>query len=196
MSSSPLVSVPRAPITIGIAVTFMFHCFVEFSNKVKVLISLFAFFPFYPVVNWNSKVHYSLLFLLIITRSVHLAEIRWSGFFSQNTREVCVSISRTDSGLCVHHLFLWSNINFLHNSRWITFPTQSCLVSYSFCANLLHSLIMWMFFSSLSPYNLHLLFYFVLSILALIWLVLIALFYAAIWRHSVSLSTFPFLSLV
>ena len=29
----------------------------------------------------------------------------------------------------------------MHNSQWITLPTQSCLVLYSFCSNLLHSLI-------------------------------------------------------
>ena len=73
-------------------------------------------------------------------------------------------------------------------------PTQSCLVSYSFCANLLHSLIMWLTVSSLSPHSLHLLFCCVLSIPALIWLVFMALFCASIRRDSVSLLKFPFLS--
>ena len=41
-------------------------------------------------------------------------------------------------------MFGWSDFNFLHYSQWITLPTQSCLVLYSFCANLLHSLIMWL----------------------------------------------------
>ena len=77
----------------------------------------------------------------------------------------------------------------------ITFPTQSFQVLYSFCVNLLHSL-MWLVVSSLSPHNLHLLFCWVLSILALIWLVLMALFCAAIRRDSVSLLKFPFLSQV
>ena len=49
-----------------------------------------------------------------------------------------------DSGLSIYNLFLWSNLNFLHNSKWITFPTQSCLVLYSFCVNLIHSLIVWL----------------------------------------------------
>ena len=70
-------------------------------------------------------------------------------------------------------------------SQWITLPTQSCLVLYSFCANLLHSLIMWLIVSSLPPYSLHLLFCCVLSILALVWLVLMVLFSAAIRRDSV-----------
>ena len=81
----------------------------------------------------------------------------------------------------------------MHFSQWITLPTQSCLALYSSCANLLHSLIMWLMVSSLSPHSLHLLFYCVLSILALIWVVLTAPFCAAIRRDSVSLIKFPFL---
>ena len=79
-------------------------------------------------------------------------------------------------------------------SHWITLPTQSYLVLYSFCTNLLHSLIMILIVSSLSPYSVHLLFCYVLSILALIWLVLTVLSCAAIRRDSVSLLKFPFLS--
>ena len=120
---------------------------------------------------------------------------RLSGPFGcQNLRGVSVSFSRTDDGLCIYHFFVWSNFNFLHNSQWITLPNQSCQALYSFCANLLHSLIMWLMVSSRSPHNLHLLFCCVLSILTLIWLVLMALFCAAIRRDSVSLWQFPFLS--
>ena len=54
----------------------------------------------------------------------------------------CISFSRTDTSSCLYHLVVWSNFNFLHTFHWITFPTPSCLVSYSFCASLLHSLIM------------------------------------------------------
>ena len=70
----------------------------------------------------------------------------------------------------------------MHSSQWITLPTQSCLVLYSFCANLLHSLNMWLIVLSLSPHNLHLLICCVLSILTLIWLVLMAIFCTAIGR--------------
>ena len=101
--------------------------------------------------------------------------------------------SRTDVGLRIYYLFVSSNFNSLHNSQWITLPTQSCLFLYSFCANLLHSLIMWLMVSSLSPHNQHLLFCCVLSILALIWLVLMALSCAAIRSDSVSLLRVPFL---
>ena len=62
------------------------------------------------------------------------------------------------------------------------------------CADLLHSLIIWLMVSSLSAHSLHLLFCWVLSILALISLVLRALSCAAMRRDSVSLLNFPFLS--
>ena len=107
---------------------------------------------------------------------------------------MCVWLSRTDSGLCIYHLFVGSNFKFLHNSQWIPLATQSCLVLYSFCANLLHSLIMRLMVSTQSPQNLYLVFCCVLSILTLIWLVLMALFCAAIRRDLVSLLGFDFLS--
>ena len=62
-------------------------------------------------------------------------------------------------------------------TKWITFLTQWSLVI-SFCANLLHSLIIWLIISSLLP---HLLFCCVWSI------------FVAIRRDSVSLLRLPFL---
>ena len=171
----------------------------SFSSKVEVLILLFIFLQIYSVVHRDSKVDnfsYYLFFLLIIIRSGFLAGIRWSVCMLKSYRFICESFSRTGAGLCIYHLFVLSNLNFLHISLWITLPTQSCLALYTFCANLLHSLIMWLFVSSLSPHSQHLLFCCVLSILALIWLVLTALFGAAIRRDSVSLLRFPFLSQV
>ena len=114
--------------------------------------------------------------LLITVRSDLLVEIRWFVCMSS----LCVLFSRTGAGLCIYHLFLWSNWNFFHISQWITLSTQSCLVLHSFYANLLHSLIMWLMFSPLSPHSLHLLFCCVLSLLALKWLIIMALFWAAI----------------
>ena len=113
------------------------------------------------------------LLLLIIIRSCILAEIKWSVCMSKSYKSLRVSFSRTDAGMCIYYLFVWSNLNFLHISQWIILPTQSYIVLYSFCANLLHSLIMWLVVSSLSPHNLHLQFCCILSILTLIWLVLI-----------------------
>ena len=162
--SNPLVTVPNAPITIGIIVTSMFHSFFNSLARVKVLILLFTFFQFYSVDSQDSKVDYfasSLFFFffwLIIIKSGLLAGIRWSVCMLKSHRSLCVGLSRTGAGLCIYHLFVWSNLNFLYISQWITLSTQSCLALYSLCANLLHSLIIWLMVSSLSSHSLHLLF--------------------------------------
>ena len=57
--------------------------------------------------------------------------------------------SWVDSTLCIYQYVVQSNFNFLHNSQWITFPTQSCLVLNSF---------MRLTLSSLSPHEQRLLF--------------------------------------
>ena len=64
--SNPLVTVPNAPITIGIIVTCMFHSFFQFPSKVEVLILLFNFFRFYSVVSQDSKVNYFVSSLLFV----------------------------------------------------------------------------------------------------------------------------------
>ena len=191
--NNPLVTVPKAPITIGIIVTFKFHSFLNSLARLRYL-SLFS--HSFSFILWSAGTAKSTIlknfFLLIIIKSSLLAEIRWSVCISKFHRSLCVS--RTGAGLCIYHLLAWSNLNFSHISLWITLPTQSFLALYSSCANLLHSLIMWLTVSPLSPHSLHLLFCCVLSILALIWLVLMALICAAIRRDSVSLLKFPFLS--
>ena len=106
--TNPLVTLPSVPTTIGITVTFMLQ-FFQISCKVLVFISLFAFLQFYPVVCRPGKVHYSancLFVLLIITKSGCLAEIRWSVYISKSETIWCISFSRTDSGLCIYHLFV------------------------------------------------------------------------------------------
>ena len=125
--------------------------FFKFPSKVVVLTFIFVFFQFYSVVSWCSKVciSASFLFLLTIIRSGRLAKIKWSVCISKSWRNLCISFTRTDFGLCIYHLFEWSNFNFMHNSQWITLSTQSCLVLYSFCACLLHPLIMWLILSSI-----------------------------------------------
>ena len=83
LCTNPLVTVARAPITIGIIVTFMFHTFFNFLAKSLFLSFFFTFFQFYSVVSRDRKVHNSansllffFFFLLIILRSDLLAEIR------------------------------------------------------------------------------------------------------------------------
>ena len=196
--NNPVVTVPNAPITIGTIVTFIFHSFFNSLARSRYLsfFSLSFRFILWSAGAAKSTILQILFLLLIIMRSILLAGIRWSVCMLKSHRSLCESFSRTGAGLRIYHLFVWSNWSFLHISQWITLPTQSCLALYSFCANLLTSLIMWLIVSSLSPHSLHLLFCCVLSILALISFVLMALSCAAIRRDSFSLLWFPFLSQV
>ena len=167
--NNPLVIVPKAPITIGTIVTFMFHSFFNSLARSRYL-SFFSHsfrFILWSAGTAKSIILQTLFFLLIIIMSGLLAEIRWSVCMLKSHRSLWVSFSRTGAGLCIYHLLVWSNLNFLHISYWITSPTQSCLALYSFCADLLHSLIMWLIVSSLSPHTY--ICYFVASYLFSLW---------------------------
>ena len=56
------------------------------------------------------------LLLLIIIRSGLLAGVRWSVCMLKSYRSFWVSFR------CIYHLVVWSNLNFLHISQWITLP--------------------------------------------------------------------------
>ena len=158
--------------------TFVFS--IHYMSRYSPFFSLSLNFTMWSAGTAKLTILYVLAFLLIIMRSGHLAEIRGYVCISKSQRSLCVSFSRTDSGLCIYHSFVWLNLNFLHSSKEIPLPSQSYLVLYYFCNNLLYSLFIWMIVSSLSPHNRQLPISCVLSILALIWLVLSALFCAAI----------------
>ena len=153
---NPLVTAPSAPITNGITVTFMFSVLYQGLGTYLTFCFLSAvfFFSFFFFFCWLS-----------------LGQVVWlilgDPFVSQNLREFCAShSSKLILGLSMFPLFVWSNLIFVYNSLRISYPTQSCLVLYSFCANLLHSLTIRLIVSSLSPLNV--LFYCVVSIFALI----------------------------
>ena len=110
--NNPLVTVPKATIRISIIVTFTFHNFFQFPSKVDELILLFTLLQFYSIVSQDGKVHNfasSLFLLLIIIRSGLLAEIRGSVCMSKSYRILCLSFSKTDPGLDIYHLLVWSN---------------------------------------------------------------------------------------
>ena len=120
-STNSSITVPN---TIDITVTFIFQSF-QFPSKIPIL--LFAFFQFYSVVRSDSQVlnlECFIFFNLIIKKSCRLVEIRWSACMSKSDKCFCVSFSGTDAGLCIYHLFVKLNLDFLHNSQWITMPTQ------------------------------------------------------------------------
>ena len=113
--SNPLVTVPNASIIIGIIVTCMFHSFFNSLPRSRYLSFFSHSFSF---ILWSagtakSTILQVLFFLLIIIRSGLLAEIRRSVCMSMSHRSLCVLFSRTGAGLCIYHLLVWSNLNFL-----------------------------------------------------------------------------------
>ena len=72
--NNPLVTVPKAPISNGITVTFMFPSF------------------------FNSTILLVLSFLLIAISSGFLADIRWSVYISMSYRSLCVTFSMKGLG--------------------------------------------------------------------------------------------------
>ena len=117
--SNPLVTVPNAPITIGIIVTCMFHSFLSSLARSRYLSHSFSF------ILWSAgtakstilQVLFFFFFLLIIIKSGFLAGFRWSVCILKSYRSLYESFSRTGAGLCLYHLLVWSNLNFLHISQ-------------------------------------------------------------------------------
>ena len=112
----------------------MFHRFFRSLARSKYL-SLFSFSfisTFWFAETAKSTIRQALYFLLIMTRFGLLADVRWSVYKWKSQRILCISFSWMDSSLCLYHQVVWSNFHVLHNSQWITFPTQSCLVLYTF----------------------------------------------------------------
>ena len=98
----PLMIVPRAPITIGITVTFMFHRFFNSLWRSR----NFSFFSFsFNFTLLSSEIAKSRIrqvlfyFLLAIIRSGRLPEIKWSVCILNSLGSSCVSFTRTDSVL-------------------------------------------------------------------------------------------------
>ena len=122
-----LLTVPRASISIDITITFMFHIFFNFQTRLGYR-SFFS--PSFNFTLWSARTAKSTIrqglffsFLLIIIKSGRLVEIRWSVCVSKSQRSLCISFSRTDSWLCIYHLFVWSSLHFLHSSQWTDLPT-------------------------------------------------------------------------
>ena len=116
-----LVTVPKAPITIGTIVTFMFYIFFNSLARSRYLSFFSHSFSF---ILWSAGTAKSTIlqiffYLLIIIRSGLLPEIRWSVCMSKSHRSLCMSFSWRGAGLCIYHLFVRSNLNLLHISQFI-----------------------------------------------------------------------------
>ena len=127
-SSIPCTNnLPSSLIATGITVTFIFHSFFFFFSSVvrSRYLSLFSLF-------------FSFFFFFFLDNDMIWSSVRekkWPVSISISQRILCISFSWTDSGLCVYHLFVRSNLN----PQQITLPTQSYLVLYCLCANWQHS---------------------------------------------------------
>ena len=99
--SNPLVTVPNAPITIGIIVTCMFHSFFNSLARSRYLSIFSHSFSFILCLAGTAKsTILQVLFFLLIIKSGLLAGIRWSVCMSKSHRSLCVLFSRTSAGLC------------------------------------------------------------------------------------------------
>ena len=119
--NNPLVIVPKAPITIGIIVTCMFHSFFNSLARSRYLSFFSHSFSFilWSVGTAKSTILQFLFFLLL------LLIIIWP-------RLGHPSVCQSPRGVYVCYF-----LRQVHISLWITLPTQSCLVLYSFCIRLL-----------------------------------------------------------
>ena len=133
------------------------------GQKFQVFVYCFVFLHFHPVVHWN-RIGDNFFSCQLIWGLTFWPGLNIS-FVSQNLREINVSFSRTDSGLCIYHLLVWSNFNILHNSQWITIPTQSCLITYIYIFIYLFLAFSFTLYTSLSHFHrIHLSAMFILSL--------------------------------
>ena len=124
----PLVIVPKAPITIGTIVTFMFHSFFNSLARSRYL-SFFAHsfrFILWSVRTAKSTILQILFFLLIIIRSGLLAGIRWSVCMLKSHRSLCMSFIIIIIIIIIYSLRVfhnsvswWSFCEIFHTSFWV-----------------------------------------------------------------------------
>ena len=104
--TNPMVTALRALITIGIIVTFMFYSFFNSLTRSRYL-SLFLHsfnFTLWSAGTAKSTILQVLFFynykICLSGRDLVIVSV------SKPQRSLCVSFSRTDSGLCIYHLFV------------------------------------------------------------------------------------------
>ena len=118
------ITVPRAPITIGINATFMFLSLFNSKARSRYLSFFSLSFNF---TQWSAGMAKSTI-LQVFCCCCSCCCYFWlklgDPFVCQS---LSVSFSMTDAGLSIYHLFAWPNLDFLHNSQWITLPMKSFL---------------------------------------------------------------------
>ena len=144
--TNPFMTEPGVPVTTDITVIIIFHSFGFFFPLLRQGQGTYLFFRFTSILLCGQPEQQSPQFGLFtfFFSWLSLGQVVWPRFdylfITQNPKEFCL-IFPDGFQVVTYYLFVWSNLNFLHTSQWITSPTLLCLVLYSLCANLLHSFI-------------------------------------------------------
>ena len=104
--NNPLVTVPNAPITIGIIVICMFHSFFNSLARSRYLSFFLHSFSF---ILWSAGTAKStILQVLFFCYWLLLSLVFWPRLGDPCVchRSLCVSFSRTCAELCIYHLFV------------------------------------------------------------------------------------------
>ena len=106
--NNPLVTVAKAPITIGTIVTFMFHSLFNSLvwSRYLSFFSLSFWFSLWSAGTAKSKILQILFFVVDYYKSGPFAVSSWSVCMLKSYRSLCVSFFRTGTGLCINHLLV------------------------------------------------------------------------------------------
>ena len=105
------------------------HCDLYFLSRSWYFSCFSPFSAFTPrSAGREKRIKGKIFFLLIInTKYVLLVGIVWSVYISKYHIILLFWFSRTDSGLRIYHLVVWSNFNLLHNSQF-SYPVVPSLI--------------------------------------------------------------------
>ena len=113
--NNPFVTVPKAPITIGIIVTSMFHSFFNSLARQRYLSFFSHSFSF---MLWSAGTAKTKILQILFFFFFFFCWLLWGLVFWPRLGDPCVclspigvyvSFSRTDTVLYINDLFLWSN---------------------------------------------------------------------------------------
>ena len=134
---NPSMTVPSAPITVGITIMLMFHSFFNSLARSRYFSFAFSFI----LGSAKSTVRQVLFFFCWPSLGLVVWPRLDDPFVFQNPRELCASpfLGRI---MYIYHSFVWSSLNFLHTSKWINFQ-PICVSSYTLYALKRNRLINW-----------------------------------------------------
>ena len=117
--NNPLVTVPKAPITIAIIVTFTLHSFSNYLARSRYL-SIFS--NSVSFILWSAAIAKStilqILFFFFFGWLLSSLVI-WPRLDDSCECQSPVGVYVCHAGLCIYYLFVLLNVNFLHFFQWI-----------------------------------------------------------------------------